>query len=434
MSRHAQRGAPPTVQWSERAEGPWAAGPDPGGTGGARTGANGRRESAMSGQGTGSSPRLLRIGLVCPANVGGTATLVATLATELGHRGHQGHVIAHRTPLPLLHAWPGVRAHAVDVPLHPALPHPPAAIALAVAIAGVAASEDLDVIHAHYAVPPAFSALVARPLLRPTRRLPVIATLQGTDVTQLGDTPGLQPAIAWALSAADAVTAVSLSLAREARARFALPRTPAVLPNFVDARACRRRFDPTLRARLAGPEDLVVVHAYNFRPVKRVDDVLRVFARVAAFRPATLLLLGDGPEKAAAAHLSRVLGVAERVRFLGVQEDVVPFLSVADVCLMPPETEGCSLAVLEAMACRVPVVASRVGGLPEAVADGRTGFLCPMGDVPAMAAVCLRLADPNLRRALGEAARRVIARRFSADRVVPAYEQLYRAVLRPEEP
>ena len=398
--------------------------------GGAKRGqeANVRTEGAPS-------PRPWRIGLICPANMGGTGNMVATLAMELGRRRHQVHVISHQMPLRLRNtARLGVHCHTVDVPTHPALPHPPAAMALAGAIARVAASEDLDLIHAHYAVPSLFSAVVARSMLRPARHLPVIATLQGTDVTQLGDTPGLQAAIAWSLCGADTVTAVSHSLARQALARFALPHIPAVLPNFVNARAFRRRFDPALRARLAQPEDLVLIHASNFRPVKRVQDVLRVFALVADSRPARLLLLGDGPEKAAAEELGRTLGVAERVRFLGVRADVVPFLSVADVCLMPSETEGCSLAVLEAMACRVPVVASRAGGLPEAVADGRTGFLCPVGDVAAMAAVCLRLADPNLRRTLGEGARRLVARRFSADRVVPCYEQLYYTALQRTDP
>ena len=202
-----------------------------------------------------------------------------------------------------------------------------------------------------------------------------------------------------------------------------------MVPNFIDPVAMRPRHDAGLRASLARPGDLVLLHASNFRPVKRIPDVLRVFAGVAAVRPAVPLLLGDGPEAATAHRLARELGVEERVDFLGVHEDVAPLLSVADVFLLPSETESFGLAALEAMACEVPVVASRVGGLPEVIEDGETGYLCPPGDVPAMVAACLRLGDAAVHAAMAGEARRRPVGRFSAFRVVPHYEALYREVV-----
>jgi N-acetyl-alpha-D-glucosaminyl L-malate synthase BshA len=261
--------------------------------------------------------------------------------------------------------------------------------------------------------------------------LRVVATLHGTDVTQLGDDETIAPALAWSLRKCDAVTAVSASLAAAARERFGLDHV-RVIPNFVDPVSMRPHRDPALRASLAAPGDLVLLHASNFRPVKRIPDVVRVFAAVARARPAVLLMLGDGPEVAAAHRMARELGVADRVHFLGVHEDVAPLLSAADVFLLPSETESFGLAALEAMACEVPVVATCVGGLPEVIEHGRTGWLCPPGDIEGMAAACLRLADPATHATMASQARHRAVTAFGAARVVPRYEALYREVLAAE--
>jgi N-acetyl-alpha-D-glucosaminyl L-malate synthase BshA len=255
-----------------------------------------------------------------------------------------------------------------------------------------------------------------------------VTTLHGTDVTQLGADESLASALTWSLGRCDAVTAVSASLAATARERFGLDRV-RVVPNFIDPLTMRPHHDPHLRASLAAPGDLVLIHASNFRPVKRIADVVRIFAGVAAVRPAVLLLIGDGPDVATAHRLAHELGVADRVRFLGVHEDVAPLLSVADVFLLPSETESFGLAALEAMACEVPVVASRVGGLPEVVEDGKSGLLCPPGDIAAMTAACLRLGDAAVHAAMAAEARRRAVSHFGASRVVPLYEALYREVL-----
>ncbi len=369
----------------------------------------------------------LHVALVCHPTQGGSGVLATELARELGRRGNVAHVISYQPPLRLPRFPPNVVFHEVDLPSHPLLVHAPYEMALATKIAEVARYEGVEVVHVHYAVPHAFAAVTAAAMVAPSV-LRVVATLHGTDVTQLGEDESIGPALAWSLRNCDAVTAVSGSLAAAARERFGLPDV-RVIPNFIDPLTMRPHRNPALRASLAAPGDLVVLHASNFRAVKRIPDVVRVFAAVAASRPAVLMMLGDGPDAAAAHRLARELGVADRVHFLGVHDDVAPLLSIADAFLLPSETESFGLAALEAMACEVPVVASRVGGLPEVIEHGKSGWLCPLGDIEGMAAACLRLGDPATRAAMGEQARHRAVALFAASRVVPRYEALYREVL-----
>ncbi|HVB08808.1 MAG TPA: N-acetyl-alpha-D-glucosaminyl L-malate synthase BshA [Bacillota bacterium] len=378
-------------------------------------------------QGPHHAGRPLRVALVCHPTQGGSGVLATELARELGRRGSYAHVISYQPPLRLRRFPPNVYFHEVDIPSHPLLVHAPYEMALASKIADVARYEGVEIVHVHYAVPHAFAAVVAAAMVAPAP-LRVVATLHGTDVTQLGQDESVAAALAWSLRHCDAVTAVSSSLASLAQERFGLAAV-RVVPNFIDPATMRPRHDLALRASLAEPGDLVLLHASNFRPVKRIPDVIRIFAAVAAARPAVLLLLGDGPDAAAAHRLSHELGVADRVRFLGVHEDVAPLLSVADLFLLPSETESFGLAALEAMACEVPVVATRVGGLPEVIEDGKSGILCAPGDVAAMAAACLRLGDAAVHGAMATEARRRAVTHFSASRVVPQYEALYREVL-----
>ncbi|MBX5476307.1 MAG: N-acetyl-alpha-D-glucosaminyl L-malate synthase BshA [Clostridia bacterium] len=368
------------------------------------------------------------VAVVCLSGLGGSAVAAGQMADHLARRGYVVHLVSHGRPIRPAQPCPGLTFHPVDVPVLPSLAYPPYVMALASAIARVVREHAIDLVHVHYAVPNAFAAVTARLFLAPERRVPVVTTLQGTDVTHFGQEPAVFEALAWSLRRSDRVTAVSLDLKRRAERRFLL-RDVALVPNFVDPAVTRRQPDPGLRRRLAPPDALVLVHASNFRPVKRVVDVIRVLAGVVAVRPAVLLMIGAGPDLAEARRAAEALGVREHVRFLGATADVSPYLSVADVFVLTSESEGCSLAVLEAMASEVPVVATNVGGLPETVEHGRTGFLHAVGDVQGMVESCLRLADPDLRRTFGDAARERVRASFSADVVLPQYERVYEEAL-----
>jgi N-acetyl-alpha-D-glucosaminyl L-malate synthase BshA len=370
--------------------------------------------------------RGLRVGIVCYPSQGGSGVVATELARELGRRGHRAHVISYQLPFRLHRYGEGVANvafHQVEVPNYPLFQYPPYVLALATKIAEVARYERLDLVHVHYAVPHAVAAVLARAMVAP-KPLPVITTLHGTDVTQTGCDPAIREAVTWSLRQSDAVTAVSDALAREAATTFALTGIRRIY-NWIDPLAMRRRPDPELRRRFARPEEAVLLHASNFRAVKNVGDVVRVFAAVRRVRPAVLLLCGDGPDAGTAHQLAHALGVAEDVHFLGVYHDMSAILSVADVFLLPSSQESFGLAALEAMACEVPVVASRVGGLPEVVEDGATGFLCPPGDVEAMARACLEALAPEHHETLARQARRRAVQRFGAARIVPQIEALY---------
>ena len=371
----------------------------------------------------------LRVGLVCYPSQGGSGVVATELARELAQRGHCAHVISYQTPFRLGGAHrpsQNIAFHQVEVPVYPLFLYPPYTVALANKIAEVARYEHLDLLHVHYAVPHAVSAAIARAIVAPAR-LPIVATLHGTDVTQTGTDPGIRDAVTWSLQQCDAVTAVSDSLAASAREAFGLAQVRR-LYNFIDPAVMRRRADPELRARFAGPDQAVLLHASNFRPVKNVADVIRIFAAVASQRPAVLLLCGDGPETGTARHLARDLGVEESVHFVGVQEDMVPILSIADVFLLPSSYESFGLAALEAMACEVPVVCSQAGGLPEVVSEGQSGYLRPVGAVEAMAEAVLACLQRERHAEMRKQARRLAVHRFGSSRIIPQIEALYAEV------
>ncbi len=370
-----------------------------------------------------SIARPLRVGLVCYPSQGGSGVVATELAHELAHRGHYIHLISYQPPFRLSRGKGRIQFHRVEVPDHPLFRYPPYILALANKIAEVARYEGLDVVHVHYAVPHSVAAVLAREIVAP-RGLPVVVTLHGTDVTQTGSDPSIRDAVAWSLVRADLVTAVSDSLAARAREAFGLADVRRIY-NFINPLVLRRRADRSLREQYARPEEAVLIHLSNFRPVKNVGDVLRVFAGVHRHRPAVLLLGGDGPESALAHHMARELGVEARVHFLGVQEDVAPLLSIADLFLLPSSDESFGLGALEAMACEVPVIATRTGGLPEVVTDGVTGFLLSVGDVDGMVHACLSALEPARHALLSVAARRRAIDHFSSHRILPQVEEAY---------
>ncbi|HXJ19306.1 MAG TPA: N-acetyl-alpha-D-glucosaminyl L-malate synthase BshA [Polyangia bacterium] len=370
----------------------------------------------------------LRVGVVCFSTFGGSGVVAAEVAGALAARGHHAHVFSDDVPGRLDPSRPRVHFHAVAPPAYPQLKHSPYTLALTSKIVDVARRDGLDVVHAHYAIPHAASAVLARAVLAadPGGAVPrLVTTLHGTDITLVGSDPSFLPLTRFSITASDAVTTPSAWLAGATFERLGVPASVQidVVPNFVDG----QRFRPGEPSGRAVP---VLVHVSNFRPVKRVGDVLAVFEAIRAGRPARLRLVGNGPDRAALEAQVASRGLSADVEFLGERIDLPAVLRGADLFLLPSETESFGLVALEAMACGLPVVASAVGGLPEVIADGETGFLCPMGDVGAMAAAARRvLDDPSVRARLGAAARRRAETMFRMEPAVDRYVDIYRRVL-----
>jgi N-acetyl-alpha-D-glucosaminyl L-malate synthase BshA len=374
----------------------------------------------------------MKIAIVCYASIGGSGILATELAKCLAARGHQIHVFSREQPFRLGDDQPGVVFHRVLTPSYPLFREPQYVLSLATRITQVSRAVDLDIIHAHYAIPHATAAYLARQILESTggRAPTVVTTLHGTDITIVGSDPSYAETIGFSIERSDGVTAVSESLKADTYRGLPVTRDIRVIPNFLDCRIHHRVPAEGLRERFAAGGRAVVIHVSNFRPVKRVGAVIDVFARIRASVNAVLLLVGDGPDLPHGLALAKERGIAADVLALGEQEDVRQFLSIADLFLLPSATESFGLSALEAMACQVPVVASRVGGLPEVVEDGVTGFLHPPDDLAAMAASGIALlSDARLRERMGQEAMADVRRRFCSDRIVPLYERFYEEVL-----
>jgi L-malate glycosyltransferase len=375
----------------------------------------------------------VNVGIVCYASIGGSGVIATELGKALAARGHRVHILSSDPPFRLGRYQPGLSFHRVETPSYPLFREPQYLLSLANKIVQVAREERLDIVHAHYAVPHAAAAYLARQILGTTDRCAVprvIATLHGTDITVVGNDRSYSETIAFCIQQADGVTAVSESLKADTYRELGVTCDIRVIPNFLDCSAYRRLDASALRRRLAPAGEKLVIHVSNFRPVKRLGAVIEVFARIRRQLPARLLMVGDGPELGAATRLAQTLGVAADVEFLGEQDEVLPLLSVSDVFLLPSAQESFGLAALEAMACDVPVVASRVGGLPEVIEHGVSGFLHPLDDLDGMAQSALRLlTDDALHARTAEAARRIAHERFCDVNIVPMYETYYAEVL-----
>ena len=377
----------------------------------------------------------MNIGIVCYASVGGSGIVATELGKALALRGHQVHFISTETPFRLGEFQEGLSFHQVLTPTYPLFREPQYLLSLANRVVQVARESSLDIIHAHYAVPHATAAFLSRQVLASTGSMVaprVVTTLHGTDITLVGSDPSYSEIVAFSIEQSDSVTAVSESLRASTCEQLGVSREIAVIPNFLDPTIHHRRPRPDLRRRLTGGDDNVriVVHVSNFRPVKRVDAVIDVFNRIRQAVPARLLLVGDGPDLPLAHRLARELGIASLVHGVGAQEEVVPLLSVADLFLLPSAQESFGLAALEAMACEVPVVASRVGGLPEVIEHGISGFLHAPEAADEMAASAIALLrDPERQQAMGQAACRRVREQFGVERVVPMYEAAYERLL-----
>jgi N-acetyl-alpha-D-glucosaminyl L-malate synthase BshA len=377
--------------------------------------------------------RPLNIGIVCYASVGGSGIVATELGKALALRGHQVHFISTETPFRLGEFQEGLSFHQVLTPTYPLFREPQYLLSLANRIVQVAREFDLDIIHAHYAVPHATAAFLSRQVLAGGGSAPkVVTTLHGTDITLVGNDSSYSQIVAFSIQQSDGVTAVSASLRDATYETLGITREIQVIPNFLDCTVHRRRPRTDLRKRLVGGDDAtkIVAHVSNFRPVKRVDAVIDIFDRIRQKVPARLLLVGDGPDLALAYRKARELGITALVHGVGAQEEVVPLLSVSDVFLLPSSQESFGLAALEAMACEVPVVASRVGGLPEVIEHGVSGFLHAPEAIDEMATSALAiLTDDELHARIGAAACRRVREEFCVERVVPMYEACYRAVM-----
>jgi N-acetyl-alpha-D-glucosaminyl L-malate synthase BshA len=373
----------------------------------------------------------VNVGIVCYASVGGSGIIATELGKVLASRGHNIHILSSEPPARYGDYQPGLTFHRVDTPSYPLFREPQYLLSLANKIVQVSREEQLDLVHAHYAVPHATAAYLAKQILAGSgHKVPqVITTLHGTDITLLGADRSYSETVAFCIQQSDAVTTVSESLKADTYRELGVTCDIRVIPNFIDASVTRRDVG-ALRARLAPNGEPLVIHVSNFRPVKRTPAVVDVFARVRRETPARLLMVGDGPDLAEASRLARSLGVEADVEFVGVQDQVVPLLSAAHAFLLPSEQESFGLAALEAMACEVPVVASRVGGLPEVIEDGVNGFLHALDDLDGMARSTLRLlTDDTLRARLAAAARATAHSRYSDTKIVPLYESCYKETL-----
>jgi L-malate glycosyltransferase len=367
----------------------------------------------------------MKIGITCYPTYGGSGAVATELGLALARRGHEVHFITYAYPFRLRGYAERVYFHEVDTSgQYPLFEHYPYTLALASKQHEVTLREELDVLHVHYAIPHATTAYLARQMLQGKRDLPVITTLHGTDITLVGQELSFYAITKFSIEQSTAVTAVSAYLRDETVRAFGIRGEIHVVPNFVNLDEYRPG-EPGCREGLAPAGHRVLTHASNFREVKRVRDVVRIFSRVRRAMPATLLMIGDGPDRGDAEQEARELQVDKDVRFLGRIDSVVELLQATDLFLLPSQTESFGLAALEAMACGAPVLATRVGGIPEVVEDGVSGLLEPPGSVEAMArrAVDL-LRDPAQHQRMAEAAL-LRAREFSADKVVPQYERIY---------
>ena len=374
----------------------------------------------------------MNIGITCYPTYGGSGAIATELGIALAARGHEVHFITYQQPFRLPSFLPRVYFHEVDVGRYPLFEYPPYDLALAVRMHEVVRSHKLDLLHCHYAIPHATSAWIARQMLRDTNEdVALMTTLHGTDITIVGQDPSFHAITKFSIERSDEITAVSSFLKDETFRAFQCTGCRVnVIPNFVDATVYDRdRYAPTMRAQF-GNARAVLMHVSNFRPVKRIQDVIRIFAKVQTEIPAVLVMVGDGPDRGLAEEEARKLGIDASVYFLGKIEAVAPLLANADLFLLPSQTESFGLSALEALASGVPVIASDTGGIPEVVIQNTTGLLYPVGDVDGMANGALQLLrDPARRMAMAEAGVADARARFSLDTIVSQYEALYESAL-----
>ena len=371
----------------------------------------------------------MKIGITCYPTYGGSGVVATELGIELAARGHEIHFISYAMPIRLNEVNDRIFFHEVEVISYPLFDHPPYTLALSTKMAEVAEEAALDLLHVHYAIPHSVSALLARMMAAP-KRLPFITTLHGTDITLVGSDRSYLPITRFSIEQSDGVTAISHYLRDRTVKEFEVKRPIEVIPNFVNCDLYMRRESPGLRQKWAKNGEPILMHLSNFRPVKRITDVVEIFALVREKIPAKLVMIGDGPDRGAAEYIVRKKKLTKDVFFLGKQDRVQEKLGLADLFILPSDSESFGLAALEAMACEVPVLATNVGGVPEVVTHGVDGYLFEPRDVGTAAKFALDiLTRADHGREMGKMARVNAKGRYCANDIIPQYEAYYRKVL-----
>ena len=377
---------------------------------------------------TNENGSFLRIGIVCYPTFGGSGVVATELGKGLAAKGHQVHFITYNQPQRLDFLNENIFFHEVRFEHYPLFEYPPYETALASKMVDVVKHEKLDLLHVHYAIPHASAAWMARQILAGQGiRIPVITTLHGTDITLVGKDPGFAPVVTFSINQSDGVTAVSADLARETENTFHISRHIEVIPNFIDLERFRKQPKEHFRLAICPSGEKLLVHTSNFRKVKRIGDVLQMFAILRKKIPAKLLLVGDGPERQKLEIQTRELQLEQDVRFLGKLDAVEELLSVCDLFIMPSEKESFGLAALEAMACEVPVISSNTGGLPELIQQGKNGYMSNVGDVEDMAEKAMMILGPENLPAF-KAAALARAKEFDIHKILPLYESFYHQI------
>lgn len=374
----------------------------------------------------------MRIGIVCYPTFGGSGVLATELGKALADKGHQVHFITYQQPVRLNVFNANIFYHEVRVPTYPLFDYPPYEVALASTMVDVIMNHDLDLLHVHYAIPHASAAYMAKQIVKQKtgRSVPFITTLHGTDITLVGRDKTYEPVVTFSINESDAITAVSENLKQETLKHFVITKEIEVITNFVDVNRFAKKPIDAFRKVIAPNGEKILLHASNFRKVKRVDDVIRIFAEVHKHIPSKLMMVGDGPERPATENLARELGVDEDIRFVGKQEQMEEILAVSDVFLLPSDYESFGLAALEAMAAREIVISSNAGGLPEINIHGVTGFMANVGDVATMSAFAIDILKDETKLAIMKEAAYAHATKFDITNIVPIYETLYRKYCR----
>ncbi len=368
----------------------------------------------------------MRIGIVCYPTFGGSGVLATELGKALADKGHSVHFITYQQPVRLNIFSANIYYHEVRVPTYPLFDYPPYEVALASTMVDVILNHDLDLLHVHYAIPHASAAYMARQIMQKQgRSIPVITTLHGTDITLVGRDKTYAPVVTFSINESDAITAVSENLREETHRSFNITKNIEVISNFVDVTRFNKKPIEAFRKVIAPHDEKILVHASNFRKVKRVTDVIRIFANVRAQLPVKLLMVGDGPERPIAEELGRALGVDADIRYLGKQEQIEEIMAISDLFLLPSEYESFGLAALEAMAAKVPVISTNAGGLPEINIQGQTGFLARVGDVEEMSRYAIELLsnDEMLQQFKQQAFDQAV--KYDIQNIIPLYEKLY---------
>jgi len=371
----------------------------------------------------------MNIGIVCYPTFGGSGVVATELGKALAQEGHKVHFITYSQPTRLDFLNENLFYHEVEFHSYPLFEYPPYELALASKMVSVVRNEKLDLLHVHYAIPHASAAYMAKQILKTHGIIiPVVTTLHGTDITLVGKDASYEPVVTFSINQSDGVTAVSHDLKRETFHSFKITNDIEVIPNFIDLEKFKKQKKDHFKKAICPNDEALVVHTSNFRKVKRVNDVIRIFANIHDVIPSKLLMIGDGPERTKAETLCRELDISDAVRFLGKLEAVEEVLSVADLFLMPSEKESFGLAALEAMACEVPVISSNTGGLPELNVQGVTGFMSPVGDIEDMTQKALFVLDKaNLPTFKANALKR--AQEFDITQILPLYEEYYHRIM-----